>query len=426
MRLHRPAVIALLILAMVWQTGAALAGPTLVFEAVSGRVIAGENESEPWHPASLTKLMTAYVTFLAIKAGRFSLDSDIVYSERASVQPPSKIGLKPGSTLKLDLALEGMLVRSANDFAVAIAENVGGSFPRFIQLMNETARQIGMTGTYYANPHGLPDIRQVTTARDLGILVNNIIRDFPEYQHYFSDPAVSVGNRQLANRNSLLRQMKGADGMKTGYICSSGYNLIGSATVDGRRLVAVVLGAKSGGSRTAIAQSLLEQGFSAPVGDRTVYGLKPGALARATLPSDLTPLVCNWKPSYEITKPEDLQGWGVALGRFGAPDVAYDMMNKWLLGTRYVFYGGRGVVVKMPFKGDYLVMVDDLSDTQSQAICSYLQSNEAPCQVMTPDNFARMAQENQEEIAQRKAAGAKVEAASAPGREPAQGNDSDE
>ncbi len=397
-----------------------------MFEAGSGRIIAGEGDSEPWHPASLTKLMTAYVTFLAIKGGRVSLQSDITYSARAANQPPSKIGLEPGSSLKLDLALEGMLVRSANDFAVAIAENIGGSVPRFVQMMNETARRLGMTGTYFANPHGLPDIRQVTTARDLAILTNTIIRDFPEHQHYFADPSVVVGTREFANRNNLLRQMKNADGIKTGYICSSGYNLIASASQDGRRLVAVVLGAANVNDRTAKAQSLLEQGFTTPASSTTVYRLKAGALSSAALPSDLTPQVCNWKPAFEVSKPEDLQGWGVAFGRFGTPQAATEMMNKWLLATRYVFYGGRGTILRVPYKGDYLVLVDDLNQTQTQSVCSYLRSNNAPCQIMSPDVFVRLAEENREEVAQGKGPNVKVEAAGGAANAPAQGNGNEE
>lgn len=424
MRLQRLAGLVLALAVLIGQASGAFAGPTLVFEAMTGRIIAGEGENEPWHPASLTKLMTAYVAFHAIKSGRIALDSEITYSSQAAAQPPSKIGMRPGSTIKLDLALEALLVRSANDLAVAIAENVSGSVPKFVHVMNETARRLGMGGTYYANPHGLPDIRQVTTAHDLGILTSAIIREFPDYQHYFKEPFVQIGSQRYSNRNGLLRQMKSADGMKTGYVCSSGYNLIASATRDGRRLVAVVLGAKSGGGRTVIAESLLEKGFAAPVSDKTLYQMNPSVLSATGTTTDLTPLVCSWKPSVEVLDPDQLSSWAVAFGRFDSAAEAGKMLDQWLLATRYVFYGGHGAVVRVPYKGDYLIMVDDLNEAQSSSLCNYLRSNGAICQLMPPATLTVLAQESREEAAQKRISGAKVEAA---GSGPPKGvSDSDE
>lgn len=427
MRLHRYALLVAAILAIaLCQVGAAMAGPFLVFEANSGRVINGERENEPWHPASLTKLMTAYVAFHAIKSGRFTPESQLAYSELAAAQPPSKIGMRVGSTLSLDLALQGLLIRSANDFAIAIAENIGGSVPRFVQMMNETARRLGMSGTYYANPHGLPDVRQVTTARDLAILTNAIINEFPEYKDYFSAHYVTVGGRRLSNRNGLLTRMKSADGMKTGYVCGSGYNLVASATRDGRRLVAVVLGARSGAGRTVQAEQLLEKGFLVKADGPRLRDLKPHSLADPVRPVDMTPEVCQWKPSYELTKAADLQDHGVALGRFASPAEANEMLNRWLLATRYIFYGGRGVITRVPYKSDYLVMIDQMNLEQSQALCSYLRANGAACQVMRPETFRALAAEAREEIAEAKDGGAKIEAASGPAKAPPGVNDSDE
>src|SRR5207237_1149584 len=185
---------------------------------------------EPWYPASLTKLMTAYVVFQKIKAGALKLDQKITVSELAARQPPSKLGLAAGSTITVDLALQALLVYSANDMAYVLAEAAAGSAQHFVEEMNRAASGLGLSGTYFANPNGLFDPRQVISARDIGTLAATILREFPEHAHYFSQPFVAVGNRKLLNHNMLLRQMKIVDGMKTGFICNSGYNLVVSAS----------------------------------------------------------------------------------------------------------------------------------------------------------------------------------------------------
>lgn len=238
------------------------AGPSLVFEARSGEVLHAEDARAPWFPASLTKLMTAYVTFRALREGRIALDTRIICSAVAHGQPPSKLGLPVGASISVDLALKLLIVKSANDVAVMLAEAVAGSVEKFAAEMNATARALGMSDTHFVNPNGLPDVGQVTTARDLGLLARAIIRDFPEHDALFGLQSVRVGKRRLRSHNRLLGKFDGADGMKTGYICASGYNLVASATRGERRIVAVVLGATSGKERTDFATGLLEQGFS--------------------------------------------------------------------------------------------------------------------------------------------------------------------
>ena len=223
----------LLILAfgLIVMSGRAMAGPSLIFDPATGDVLAEDRAGEPWYPASLTKLMTAYVIFDKLKSGQLKLDQQIPVSELAAKQPPSKLGMRVGSTISVDLALQSMLVYSANDMAYVLAEaGAGGDYKRFAQQMNLVAQRLGMTGTYYVNPNGLFNPLQVTTARDLALLVQALLKDYPEHAHYFSQAAVKIGKRNLNNRNSLLRQMKNADGMKTGFVCNSGYNLIASAT----------------------------------------------------------------------------------------------------------------------------------------------------------------------------------------------------
>jgi len=240
---------------------AAGAGPTLLFESDSGKVLYSENIDDQWHPASLTKMMTAYIAFQEIKAGNVTLETEIPCTELAFKEPPSKVGLPVGATLKLDTALKALIVKSANDVAMMIAEALGPTHDRFITRMNATAAKLGMTRTHFTNPNGLPDKAQVTTARDLAKLARAITTQFPEYAHYWSMPAFQLGKLRLASHNGLLQTFEGADGLKTGFICDSGFNVVASATRDGRKLMAVVLGEPSGADRTVRAASLLEHGF---------------------------------------------------------------------------------------------------------------------------------------------------------------------
>jgi D-alanyl-D-alanine carboxypeptidase len=234
----------------------------LVVEADTGKVLQAENATYPWYPASLSKLMTAYVTLKAVKEGRITLDTLFTVSPVAASQAPAKIGFRPGTQVTVDNALKIMLVRSANDMAVVLAEGVGGSIDGFSAMMNQAAQQLGMTQTSYVNPNGLPADGQITSARDLAILARAIIHDLPEYEYFVHIPSIRYGRTVTQNFNKLIGRYPGADGFKTGFICASGYNLVASATRDGRRLIAVVLGASSGKMRAVRAAQLLERGFA--------------------------------------------------------------------------------------------------------------------------------------------------------------------
>lgn len=239
----------------------AAAGPALLFDAANGKVLYAEDQDNQWHPASLTKIMTAYLTFEALKAGKLTLEQKIPVSENAYAQPPSKVGLPVGAEMTVDLALRALIVKSANDVAVMLAEAIGGTEEAFIKRMNETALRLGMTRTRFVNPNGLPAPEQVTTARDLAKLSRAVLQDFPEQASLWSVADMQIGRRRLRTHNGLLRTYEGADGLKTGFICDSGYNVVASASREGRRLVAVVLGEVSGRERSVRAASLLEHGF---------------------------------------------------------------------------------------------------------------------------------------------------------------------
>ena len=243
-------------------TGTAKAEALLLIEASTGKVLHAENATFPWYPASVTKLMTAYTTLRAVKEGKVQLDTLLTMTRNAVAQQPTKMGFKLGTQLTIDNALKMLMVKSANDIAVAIAEGVGGSIEGFADMMNANARRLGMTQSTYVNPNGLPAENQVTSARDLAILARTVIREFPQYDYYWNISSIRYGNRFYRNYNSLIDRYPGADGMKTGFICASGYNLIASATRNGRRLIAVVLGSYSSGVRAQKAARMLENGFN--------------------------------------------------------------------------------------------------------------------------------------------------------------------
>ena len=233
----------------------------MLFDLGTGKVLAHQDAFRRWHPASLTKLMTAYVTFRAVAAGELALDSPIKVTKHAAAEPPSKMGFKAGSVMTLDNALKMMLVKSANDIAMAVGENVGGSEEAFVARMNAEAQRLGMSESHFVNPNGLHSPEQYTTARDLALLVSAIRNEFPQYAPYFSIEGIKAGKKKLMSYNMLVGRYPGADGMKTGFVCASGFNMIGAATRGDKTLVAIVLGEKSAVGRTDIVAALLDRGF---------------------------------------------------------------------------------------------------------------------------------------------------------------------
>jgi D-alanyl-D-alanine carboxypeptidase len=221
----------------------------MVVDANTGKMMYGVDVDAPRHPASITKVMTLYLLFEQLERGTISLDTDFRISARAASQAPSKLGLRPGSTISVEDAIKALVTKSANDIAVAIAENVGGSEEDFAERMTRKARQLGMTGTVYRNASGLPNPAQVTTARDLTILARAIQERFPRYYRYFQTRSFHFAGQTIGNHNRLLGRVEGVDGIKTGFTNASGFNLMTSARTDGRHVVAVILGGRSGASR---------------------------------------------------------------------------------------------------------------------------------------------------------------------------------
>lgn len=242
--------------------GPAVAAPNLVVELNSGRVLLAEDATRPWNPASTTKMMTAYVALKAVREGRMSMDTPLVASARASAQRPSKIGIRPGQMITLDNALKILMVKSANDLAVVVAEGVAGSLDGFSAIMNAEARRLGMTESTFLNPHGFHQQGHVSSARDLAILARAMLLEFPEHQDLWGIGAVRLGNRVMKNTNGLIGRYPGASGLKTGFVCASGFNVVATATRGTRTLIAVVLGAASGAERTVKTAQLFDQAFA--------------------------------------------------------------------------------------------------------------------------------------------------------------------
>ncbi len=206
-------------------------------------------------------MMTAYLTFDAIANGQLTLESPLQMSEYARLQPATRVGLRKGIDVTINQAVRALIIRSANDFAVALAETIAGSEAAFITRMNQTARRLGMSRTNFTNPHGLPNPHQVSTARDMALLTSALLRDFPQHADVFSNQEVSIRKLTLRSHNTLLKTYEGADGLKTGFTCASGYNIVASATRNGRKVVAVIIGALRRSKRDQLAKQLLDFGF---------------------------------------------------------------------------------------------------------------------------------------------------------------------
>jgi D-alanyl-D-alanine carboxypeptidase len=239
----------------------------LIENCSSGQIIYERNADLERHPASLTKMMTLYLVFERLKEGGLKLTSPLVVSANAAGQPIVKLYLKPGSTLTVEQAIEALIVLSANDVAVAVAEDLAPSEQDFVGLMNAKARELGMMRTFYNNPSGLPDPLQLTTATDLAILARHLVKDFPEYFHYFSLASFTFNGRTFNTHDALLGRYEGADGVKTGYTDQSGYNLVTTALRGRVHLVGVVMGGLSADRRNREMMKLLDAGFLAEGGE---------------------------------------------------------------------------------------------------------------------------------------------------------------
>lgn len=268
----------------------AAATPTLLMDMPSGMVLYEDDATRPWFPASLTKMMTVYVALKAVRDGRMSLQTPLRVTARAAAMPPSKMGFRPGTMVSLDTALKILMVKSANDVSVTVAEGVSGSVEAFADEMNAAAASLGMRSSHFANPNGLPNPQHYSSARDMALLARALYLTFPEQAGLFSIGALELGGKVMNNHNNLLGRYPGTDGMKTGFTCAAGFNVAATATQGGRKLIAVVLGAPTVALRTVRAAALFDRGFAGV--DRPMAPIS-ALPAQGGAPPDIGASVCR-------------------------------------------------------------------------------------------------------------------------------------
>lgn len=311
----------ILIVILAATIGSVRANPMLLVDMETGEVLFNRDGGQPWHPASLTKLMTAYVAFAAVAQGRIALDTPIKISQNAWNQAPSKSGLEVDSSITMQDALYILVVKSANDIAVAIAEAVSGSEDQFVVEMNQMAEAMGLTATRYVNPHGLHDQAQVTSARDLAVLALYLRRDFPQFMPMFGTETVTLGKASLETNNSLLEQFQGTTGMKTGYVCASGLNIVATVERQGRSLLGVVLGGSSARERNEMTAQLFLRGLSGAIKGtgKSVVAL-PNTSAE---PVNMSTLICGKKAKAYVKEREA----AFPMGLKGQPSYLTDQIE---------------------------------------------------------------------------------------------------
>jgi D-alanyl-D-alanine carboxypeptidase len=304
----------------------------MIVDGNSGRTLYARNENELRHPASVTKVMTLYLLFEQLEKGKLRMDSEIEISSHAAAQAPSKLGLRPGSTIEVEDAIKAVVTKSANDIACAIAEKIGGDEDTFAEMMTRKAHALGMTRTNYANASGLPNDEQITTAHDLTILGRAIQERFPRYYRYFSTRAFHYGGSYMPNHNHLLGRIEGLDGIKTGYTRASGFNLLTSVHRDGHWIVGVVLGGTSGASRDRMMANLIEEHIDEGARSRTANTIteQPASDSRSeTRPEFARPEPARPEPARpEPVRPEPVRAEPIKVEPPRAPKSEYEFVER--------------------------------------------------------------------------------------------------
>ena len=364
---------------------------SLIMEAGTGRVISSVNPDELRHPASLTKMMTLYMVFEALRDRRISLYQNVPVSQYAAAMSPTKLGVPAGGRLLVEEAILGLVTRSANDAAAALGELLGGDEDRFSRIMTLRARALGMSRTVFRNASGLPDWDQVTTARDMATLGRRLLFDFPQEYRYFSTTVFRFRGQVLRNHNNLLDAYPGADGMKTGYIDSSGYNLVSSAVRGNVRLIGVVMGAARGGERDLHMMALLDQGYEkldVPIAPRIIQaggavGRMPSlvAAAQAAQAPAQAPLLIT--PSMVAPRPRPSARWSVQVGAFASEAAA----RQAAVAARRIADAGEARVetATVNRKTSYRAQLTGLSQTDAQVACSTLSRRKIACTPIRPE-----------------------------------------
>ncbi|MDY0883124.1 D-alanyl-D-alanine carboxypeptidase family protein [Dongia soli] len=372
--------------------GYAASSVSLVVDADSGQVLEADSPNALWYPASLTKMMTVYIAFSEIKAGQHRLEEPVTISATAAGQSPVKFGFRKGQKITLSQAISATIVASANDAAAAIAEQIAGTEAAFAQRMTEMARDLGMSRTVFRNATGLPDNEQVTTAADMARLALALIHDFPDQYHFFGDKSVSIAGRTLPTVNGILVSYRGADGLKTGFTCGSGYNLVASARQGNRRLVGVLLGGGNRGERASQMVALLNKGFARSTSDLPMLqdiSLKLDA-SDAPPPIRLKGGDCDQAViagGTSTTTVPRVSGWGIVFGSFNdqkRAQAAVSAARKRLptaLATK-----GKPAIIRRDYEGTsrYSALLVGLAQADAGRACKAMWENNAYCLALSP------------------------------------------
>jgi D-alanyl-D-alanine carboxypeptidase len=350
----------------------------IIVEARTGKIIMGVNQDELRFPASLTKLMTLYMTFEALRDRRIQLNQYIPVSAWAAEQPPTKLGLQPGEALTVEQAILGLVTKSANDAAAALGELLGGSEDRFAQMMTLRARALGMNRTSFRNASGLPDPNQWTTARDLATLGRRLVIDFPQLYGYFGVSGFVWHNRVIPNHDTMLRTYPGADGMKTGFTDYAGHNLVTSAVRGGVRLVGVVMGTASNTERDQHMTMLLDDGFNqlhAPMG-RFGGGLVALANSATTF---AMPAARAAEPGVAAAPVQVVRDHAVQMGGFPGQRIAWDFAQA----SARLEPDGEPRVQPVVFGRHtvYQAQLLGLTETEARTVCGAMFRRVPACQV---------------------------------------------
>ncbi len=360
-----------------------------VMDATTGQVYFARNADRKRYPASLTKIMTLYMVFQALDNGKLTLDQPLTVSRRAAGQPPSKLGLKAGRTITVKEAIHALSVKSANDVAVVVAEAIGGTEANFARIMTQRARAIGMKSTTFMNASGLPNSKQRSTARDMAMLGKAMLDRFPHHYGYFSELTYKHGKRTYRNHNKLLRSYEGMDGIKTGYIRASGFNLVASAERDGVRLIGVVFGGKTGQSRNSHMVSILNRSWARARTNSTIAALP---IPRPVIDT-ATGTRSEPDPARTISAPRNDIAWGVQIGAFRGFSKARAAAG--FTAKRLNDLPTSATVEVTPLHGEretlYRARIVGMDRNVASRVCRELRRTGAPCVMVTPSGDLQIA-----------------------------------
>jgi D-alanyl-D-alanine carboxypeptidase len=365
-------------------SGPVQAGPYVVVDAATGETLLERSPGALWYPASLTKMMTIYIIFEELKSGRLTLATPVPFSEHARAMPPSKLGLGPGQAVTVEQGLQSLVARSANDMATAFGELISGSSPAFAQRMTETATRLGMSATQFRNANGLPDQGQITTARDMAILAMALVKQFPEYYGYFRTQEFLLGKTRIGPGIKFLDLYAPyADGLKTGFICASGFNIVASAMRDGRRLIAVAFGFRRADLRDEFVVRLLDEAYALKTGGNrpkiwqlrngeggpgTVFAQNDCGGIRYDMPGDAV-----WLGTYG--------DWKTARHTYDTGQADLVRLGVARLGKEYTLPVTSNKVTKQA------AIIADLEPAAAQKLCADYQARKLFCQVKKPEEF---------------------------------------